>query len=253
MGVICLPADNPGPYTGAGNNTWLLDGREPTLIDAGTGRPSHLEAIAKALGGRSLIRVLVTHNHPDHASGAPALRERWPGVRVHKLCLDGEEQWLPLTDGQVIPAGDRSLQVIYTPGHAADHVCLWDPERREAYTGDMLIRSGSVLIPAGRGGNLRDYLQSLERLAALDPVRCLPGHGEVIDQPRDVIAKYIAHRHEREAQVLACLAEGLTEVDAIVGRLYVGLQEGLLNAARLTIQAHLDKIREDAAARERSQ
>jgi glyoxylase-like metal-dependent hydrolase (beta-lactamase superfamily II) len=240
-----LSADNPGPYTGEGNNTWLLDGAEPTLIDAGTGMPSHLEAVAGALDGRALARVLVTHGHSDHAAGVPALRQRWPGVEVYKLRLDGEDGWLPLADGQVVRAGDRQLVVVYTPGHAVDHVSFWDPDRREAFTGDMVIRPGSVLIPAGRGGNLRDYLRSLDRLAALDAVRLFPGHGPVIEAPAGVIAEYIEHRQVREEQVLGCLAAGVTDVDAIVARLYPIVKDDLRQAARLTVQAHLDKIRDD--------
>ena len=250
MTPLRLGADNPGPYTGDGNNTWLLDGEVPTLIDAGTGAPSHVEAVAAALGDRPLARVLVTHGHPDHASGVPALRQRWPGVEVCKLRLDGEDAFTPLADGQTWRAGDRALEVIYTPGHAADHVCFWDADRRDAYTGDMIVRPGSVLIPAGRGGSLRDYLRSLDRLAALAPLRCFPGHGPTIHDPQQVIAEYIAHRQARERQVLDCLARGVTDVDAIVNLLYVGLQDGLRQAARMTVQAHLDKIQEESGDKE---
>lgn len=245
---IRLSADNPGPYTGDGNNTWLLDGAEPTLIDAGTGVPSHLAALERALDGRPLARVLVTHNHSDHAKGVPALRERWPGLEVFKFCVDGEEgAWLPLRDGQRLRAGDASLVAIHTPGHAVDHLLFWDAAHRAAYTGDLVIRPGSVLIPAGRGGHLRDYLRSLERLSALSPRVLYPGHGPIIENPAAVIAEYVSHRHTREAQILACLAEGLTDVEGLVSRLYPLVPEGLLNAARMTVQAHLDKIREDRA------
>ena len=87
---LLIPADNPGPLTGRGNNTWLLDGDEPTLIDAGVGRPSHVDAVAAALRGRTLTRVLVTHGHVDHASGLPALRARWPDLEAWKWPMSGE-------------------------------------------------------------------------------------------------------------------------------------------------------------------
>jgi glyoxylase-like metal-dependent hydrolase (beta-lactamase superfamily II) len=210
--------------------------------------PSHAAAVAAALGGRPLARVLVTHGHPDHASGVPALRERWPGLEALKFPLpaDGADAgWRPLADGQIVRAGDRDLHVIHTPGHALDHVSFWDPDRREAYTGDMVIRPGSVLIPAGRGGSLRDYLRSLDRLAALDPIRLFPGHGPIIDNPHAVISAYRTHRRIREEQILACIGGDVTDVEAIVDRLYPDIADGLRQAARMTVQAHIDKLRED--------
>ncbi len=242
---LLIPADNPGPYTGKGNNTWFLDGDQPALIDAGTGVASHVSAVADALGGRPLVRVILTHGHSDHAAGVPALREHWPTAEVLKFCLEGESEWAPLVDGMFVQAGDRQLQALHTPGHAADHVCLWDRERGDLFAGDMVVRPGSVLIPAGRGGSLRDYLASLRRMAALPPARIYPGHGPIIDDPLDVIAEYLEHRQRREDQVLACLNEGVSDVDAIVSRLYVGLKEGLERAARMTVLAHLDKLREE--------
>ena len=243
---ILIPAHNPGPYTGDGNNTWLFtEGDAPTLVDAGTGVPAHLDAVAAALGGRPLHRVIVTHGHSDHASGVPAVRERWPAVEVLKFVLEDEHGWIPMVEGMRLTAGDRELRVIHTPGHAPDHVCLWDASRGELFAGDMVVRPGSVLIPAGRGGSLREYLASLRRMALLGPTRIYPGHGPVIDRPLEVIEEYIEHRRIRENQVLECLADGVTDVDAIVGRLYVGLREGLERAARMTVLAHLDKLREE--------
>ena len=93
-------AANPGPLTGRGNNTWLLDGDVPALVDAGVGAPEHVDELAGALGRRSLGRVLVTHGHPDHASGVPALRGRWPSIEAWKWPAAGDSGWLALTDGQ---------------------------------------------------------------------------------------------------------------------------------------------------------
>jgi len=232
-GPLLIQAGNPGAMTWSGNNTWLLDGVEPGLIDAGVGLPSHLEAIASALGGRPLSRVLVTHDHTDHSSGIPALRSRWPELDVR--------QWpTGLSDGQLIRAGDAVLTVVHTPGHAADHVCFWDEASRELYCGDMLVRGSTVMIPAGAGGGLRAYLASLERIAALAPVRVFPGHGPVIDDPLGLIAQYIEHRRLRHRQVAACLALGIHDADAIVTRVYPDLVPALRRAARATIEAHLE-------------
>lgn len=232
---LLLFADNPGPLTGSGNNTWLIDGAEPALIDAGVGAASHVEAIARALAGRALRHVLVTHGHPDHASGIPALCERWPAIVVGR--------WPGLSDGAIVRAGNTPLVVVHTPGHAPDHICFWDESRRDLYAGDMVVKGTTVMIPAGRGGNLRDYLASLERLAALEPGRIFPGHGPIIDAPVALIREYLEHRRMRESQVQACLDAGIEDVDAMVSRIYPELSAELRPAARLTIEAHLEKLR----------
>jgi len=217
------------------------------LIDAGTGAPGHLRALVTALGGRALHQLLVTHDHFDHASGRPALQQQWPGLRARKALRPGDQDqgWSPLVDGQLVAAGDRTLRVVATPGHADDHVCFWDAESRALYGGDMVVQSGSILIPAGRGGNLRHYLQSLERLIDLAPEVIYPGHGNVIDRGVDLMRHYIEHRLERERQILACLPETGPDPDAIVLRVYAGLAGSLRAAARLTVEAHLAKLRED--------
>jgi hydroxyacylglutathione hydrolase len=230
-----------------GNNTWLIDGREPTLIDAGVGAAAHLEAIAQALDGRPLARVLITHGHADHASGVPALRARWPALQVARW-RDAPavvRTDVRLSDGDRVAAGDAMLVAVHTPGHAPDHLVFWNDEDRVAFTGDLLLAGTTVMIPAGRGGNLRDYLASLARLAMLQPRRVYPGHGPVIDRPAELIAAYQAHRAMRERQVVECLQQGAQTVDEIVARIYPDVPAGVLGAARMTVEAHLMKLRDE--------
>jgi glyoxylase-like metal-dependent hydrolase (beta-lactamase superfamily II) len=128
-----------------------------------------------------------------------------------------------------------------------DHVCLLDEAARHP-TPAMLTHGTTVVIPAGRR-KPGSYLASLARLKALDPARVLPGHGPIIDRPIDLIDQYIEHRRLRDAQVRACLAEGISDPDAIVAQIYPELSEGLRPAARATVIAHLEKIDEDDRAR----
>lgn len=242
---IRLPAHNPGLMTGPGNNTWLLDGAEPTLVDAGVGHPDHLDDIARHLEGRALARVIVTHAHGDHIGGVPALRARWPTLDVCRF-VDGDHTGIhPLRDGQSIRAGDIDLRVVHTPGHAPDHICLFDMPRGFLYAGDMILAGTTVVIPAARGGDLRAYLDSLATLAALHATRIYPGHGEVIDDPNAAIEAYLLHRRRREKQILGYIAKGLTTAEAIVDRAYPHLPDAMKPAARDTVEAHLRKLRDE--------
>lgn len=238
-----IPARNPGTLTGPGNNTWLIDGARPALIDAGVGHPEHVDELARHLAGRPLALVLVTHGHPDHASGVPALRRRWPSVAVHKWPSADAPDLEPLHDGEQVSVGDLQLKVIYTPGHAVDHVCFWEPQSRGLFCGDMMTATTTIMVPpAARGGSLSDYLASLERLSTLEPQVAWPGHGPVIGDPVGRIAEYLAHRAERERQVLACLDQGVTDLDGIVARVYAETPRDLWPAARLTVEALLEKL-----------
>jgi glyoxylase-like metal-dependent hydrolase (beta-lactamase superfamily II) len=247
---ITLDACNPGPMTGAGNHTFLLvAGSEAVLIDAGVGHPDHLGAIDRALTdcAASLKTVVVTHNHPDHASGVPAVATVHPGAVFAKYpwpddAPAGAIRWRALADLDEIRYGDDAVTVVYTPGHAPDHVALWHGPTRTMFTGDLVIAGSSVMIEASRGGNLMLYLRSLERILQLDPRRLLPAHGPVIDDPPSVVRGYIEHRRKRERQVVAALEAGHRTVEAIAESIYDGLEPRLMPAARENVRAHLDKL-----------
>ncbi|NOT43425.1 MAG: MBL fold metallo-hydrolase [Acidobacteria bacterium] len=254
---IALHACNPGPMTGDGNLTWLLAGRVPTLIDAGTGDARHMDSLSGALAGHALAQVLVTHAHVDHASGAPVIAARHPGARFMKLPWADRDHrwdvaWEALADGDRVPAGDATLQVVHTPGHAPDHVCFWHEESRTLFGGDLASRSISIYIPASRGGDLTAYLASLERVLALDPARIVPAHGPVIDHPRRLLRAYIAHRRDRERQVLDALRPAPATVEDVASRIYRRLDAAFLPAARETVLAHLLKLEREGRAAEAS-
>jgi glyoxylase-like metal-dependent hydrolase (beta-lactamase superfamily II) len=253
MEPIAVHAFNPGPMTGSGNWTWLIRGRVPTLIDAGTGEPRHLDAVDDALAGERLAQVLVTHAHVDHASGVVALAGRFPGIRFFKMPWterDGRwpAPWEPLADDQSIDAGDEALRVVHTPGHAPDHLCFWHERSRTLFSGDLAVKGTTVYIPPNLKGDLADYLASLERVRALRPARLLPGHGPVIDDPEEILLGYLEHRREREQQILSALREFDATPDALVPLIYRGLKENLFQVARETVLAHLLKLEREGRA-----
>ena len=251
---VAIHAFNPGPITGAGNWTWLIPGRVPTLVDAGTGDPRHLDALVRALEGATLEQVLVTHAHSDHAGGAPAIAERMPHTRFLKMPWPGRDAtwavpWAALADGETIAVGDTAVTAIHTPGHAPDHLCFWHPQSRTLFGGDLAVHGSTVWIPTSLGGDLTGYMASLERILALAPDRILPAHGPVIEEPQSLLRGYIAHRLEREQQVLDALRSGDSDPDAIVERIYRSVKERLLPLARESVLAQLFKLEREGRAR----
>lgn len=240
MVPLLLRANNASLWTGpTGNNTYLLTGRVPALVDAGVGDAAHLDAIEAALGGAPLARVLVTHGHADHVAGLPALAGRWPSMRVLRF---------PDLFTQRVDAGDAQLLAIHTPGHAPDHVCLFDEASGDLYCGDLVRAGGTIVIPASKGGNVREYLESLNRIRSMSPRRLLPAHGPAIDDPSSIIDEYIAHRAEREAQIVGVLRGGPRSPEEIVTAVYGPLPSALAAAAADSVLAHLLKLQEEGRA-----
>lgn len=253
---LSINARNPGPWTGAGNNTFALPGRVPTLIDAGVGDEAHLREVEAALAdGARLVRVIVTHAHSDHIAGVTALAARWPDASFAKMTWPDRDarwpvSWTPLRDTELVDAGDIQLRVIHTPGHAPDHLSLFDEESRTLFCGDLVVAGSTVVIPAGRGGDLAAYLQSLERVMALEPRLLLPAHGPAIEDPARVFREYLHHRRLREAQIVKLLGRGPTTTESLVAEIYRGLTPELHEAALGSVLAHLIKLRDEGRAAE---
>ncbi|MEP7116313.1 MAG: MBL fold metallo-hydrolase [Acidobacteriota bacterium] len=250
--MIPLHAGNPGPMTGAGNWTYLVPGPQAVLIDAGVGHAAHLDALFEHVPSGP-ADVLVTHIHPDHATGAAALAARAPGARFRKHLWperDGEVAvpWQPLREGDVVATGDGPLSVVHTPGHSPDHLAFVHMASGTAFTGDLLVLGSTVVIPATHGGVLADYLASLARLVALGIRRALPAHGPAIEDPVALIGEYVTHRRKREAQVLNALSATPVSVAAITARIYRWLDPVLLPQAQDSVLAQLVKLDADGLA-----
>ena len=223
-GVVRVRADNPSPMTLDGTNTYVVGG---WVIDPGPDDELHLTAVLEAAGG-SLDGIVLTHDHFDHAQGAPRLAAMGGGVEV-------------LHPG----AGDDTgpFEVVRSPGHSPDSVCLL--HGRVCFSGDTILGAGSVFVPAG-GGGLDAYLEALNRLRQLELDAICPGHGPIVWEPHERIVEYIEHRLERERKVLAAIEAGARTKDEILERAWddapIDTVPVLRTAAAATLDAHLEKL-----------
>ena len=242
--VTRVVAPNPGPYTGPGTNTWIVEaGPVVAVIDPGPDDDAHLAALNRRLSGKSVGVVLVTHSHPDHLP----LAERFAGPHHASV-----RRYPELADGDVVRVGNLSLTVLYTPGHSADHLCFLIPEDGAVFTGDLVLGRGSSMVTYPEG-NVADYLRSLERLADLQPRLLFPGHWDPVTNAAAKIQEYRGHRLEREAQVLAEVRRARGSAAELTRRVYGDLEEPLLRAAEMTMRAHLRKLVDDGLVRERQE
>lgn len=236
MRIERVLAPNPGPFTGPGTNTWLLaSAGELLIIDPGPVDAGHARAIARAVGEREPVGVMVTHTHEDHAPLAnPLAREFEVPTYGHAPGPDFEPD-LRLADGERVEVGEMTVEVVHTPGHSDDHLCFL--AGRALFTGDHIMGGSSVMVE-----RMAPYLASLERLRALELGSLYPGHGEVMDDPGGVIDWYLAHRLEREGQILDAVRGGARTLAEIVEVVYRDVDRLLHPLAARSVAAHVDKL-----------
>jgi glyoxylase-like metal-dependent hydrolase (beta-lactamase superfamily II) len=235
MRIDRVLANNPGPYTGPGTNTYVVGDDVVVVIDPGPVDADHRRAIEVVIGDRRPGGVLVTHTHPDHAPlanplarglGVPALGHR-PGPEFEPDVI--------LADGDSIGVAGIDLVAIHTPGHSDDHLCL--RLGSVLFTGDHIMGGSSVMVD-----DLTAYLVSLARLSELELTRLYPGHGPEIDSPAAVISWYIAHRLQREREILAAVGSGAGTVADVVAVVYHEVDAALHLLAARSVEAHLVKL-----------
>ena len=234
MRIERILANNPGPFTGPGTNTWLVEaGGEVIVIDPGPVDPGHMERIVEHVAAYTPVGVLVTHTHVDHAPLAnPMARELGVPAFGHSPGPEFDPD-LVLEEGSDLAIGPVRLEVLYTPGHAEDHLCFRVGD--VLFTGDHIMGGSSVMV-----GDMGKYLTSLAKLRGIGLTRLHPGHGEEMDDPDQVIDWYVAHRKQRHDEILEAIRSGATSRDAIVEVVYRDVDRALHPLAARSVQAHLE-------------
>jgi glyoxylase-like metal-dependent hydrolase (beta-lactamase superfamily II) len=263
--LVLFPARTPTLAPATHTNSYALGGRDVLLVEPATPYQDEQRAWlewARALvsQGRRLVAIVATHHHPDHVGGLEVLaKELGVPVWAHAETVARIPEEVRSLVTRRLAEGDEILlegprdetwKVLFTPGHAPGHVCLFEPRSRTAVVGDMVASVGTILIAPG-DGDMKRYLAELERLAQLDAFVALPAHGDPIDEPTTTFRRYVAHRLMREAKVLAAVeavggkrSEGASAVD-LVPTAYADTPAQLWPIAKLSLEAHLDKLVQD--------
>ncbi|MBA4256994.1 MAG: MBL fold metallo-hydrolase, partial [Polaromonas sp.] len=264
-----LTAPNPGVMTGPGTNSYLVG--DPTtghvVIDPGPDDPEHIERLWRAAGGH-IQAIVCTHSHPDHSPGAKRLQalcgtsapaEAPPpilGLASAATARPGSHfvpdrdtqngEQIRLTSQAPGAKNTHTLKVIHTPGHAANHLCLALLEDGLLFSGDHIL-NGSTTVIDPPDGNMADYLDSLDTLAAACAehgiTHILPAHGHVLGRAPQAIAELKAHRLKREAKVLAAM-QALPDgsMQDWVKLAYQDVPERLWPVAERSLLAHVQRI-----------
>ena len=257
-GVARITCENPGPMTGPGTNTYLVGDERVCVVDPGPDDAEHREAIRRAVDGRAVEAVLITHRHRDHCGGAEALARV---LEAPLLAVDATQLRRPLPDGlgvdrnvtadrhvgdgAAIDLGTVGATVIFTPGHGSDHICvaIEAPGGRSLLSGDHVMGwSTSVIAPPY--GHMGDYLASLRRLLDQPEVLFLPGHGAPITAPHAHMRAVLNHRLVREDIILEQVRKDRSEVSDIADAAYPGLDPQMRPAAMLSTLAHVEHLEE---------
>jgi len=257
---ICFPVRTPTKPPATHTNCYFITSPEEFLIvDPGSPYEDEQAALAGCAddlirnGWRSPREIILTHYHPDHIAGVNALNDflershqRRIPVAAHRSTAEPLKGQVEvdrfIEDNDLIEMEDMRLRALFTPGHAHGHLCLYDERTGALLSGDNIVGFGSVLIDP-TDGNMRDYLASLRRMRALPKLTVLfGGHGPPVANPYDKIDQYIAHRLEREANILKAVRAGASTPAEIVARVYTDVNPKALPMAERAVLAHLEKL-----------
>ncbi|MCU0890402.1 MAG: MBL fold metallo-hydrolase [Sandarakinorhabdus sp.] len=249
-----LLARNPSPFTFTGTGTFVVGqpGGTVAVIDPGPADPAHIRALIAALAGETVSHIVITHTHMDHSPAAPALKAATGALIVGcaplVLADDGpradagfDATYAPdhvLADGERIEGPGWTLTAVATPGHTSNHLCFALEQEKALFTGDHVM-GWSTTVVAPPDGDMAAYMASLEKLMARDDVIYHPTHGEPVTDPQRFVKHLLAHRRQRETQILRAIDEGLSTIPQMVAAMYAMVDKRLHPAAGRSVLAHL--------------
>lgn len=259
-GVRRLTAGNASPFTFHGTNTYLVGREALAVIDPGPDNDAHFEALLRAIAGRPVSHILVTHTHRDHSELVARLKERTGAIlvgegphrparplaigEINPLDAAADTDFQPdlrLRDGMTLAGDGWTLRAVETPGHAANHLAFSLEGEGILFSGDHVM-AWSTSIVAPPDGAMADYMRSLDRLLARDDRLYLPGHGGKLERPAKFVRGLKAHRKMRERAILERLSSGDRTIPEMVRAIYRETDPRLHGAAGLSVLAHLEDL-----------
>lgn len=258
--VLRVTANNPGPFTFHGTNSYVAGRRSVVVIDPGPPDEAHLEALLGAISGRDVSHILVTHTHVDHSplaarlkeiTGAPVLAEG-PHRPARPLAIGeinpldasadhGFEPDIKLAHGDLVEGGEFTFEAVYTPGHTANHMAFAIPSMGLLFSGDHVMAWATSIV-APPDGAMSDYMDSLDRLLARAETFYLPGHGGPVTKAHEFVRALRAHRKMRETAILTRVRSGDRTIKQIVSAIYKDTDPRLHGAAALSVLAHMEDL-----------
>jgi glyoxylase-like metal-dependent hydrolase (beta-lactamase superfamily II) len=259
-GIRRVLANNPSPFTFKGTVSYILGRGQVAIIDPGPDDPAHIDALLAAVRNETVTHIFVTHTHRDHSPATAAIKAA-TGATVmaegpHRLArplhvgearpLDASADMdfrpdVALADGTVVSGPGWTVEAVTTPGHTANHMAYAVKEAAALFCGDHVM-AWSTPIVAPPDGAMSDYMDSLRKLARRAETIYLPGHGGLVRDAPTFVQHYLRHRQAREASILHRLAKGAADIPTIVRAIYIGLDPRLVNAAGLSVLAHLEDL-----------
>lgn len=250
--IRLILAPNPSPFTFTGTQTFIIGKGDVAVIDPGPDLPRHVDSLLAGLGAERVAAILCTHTHRDHSPASRALKAA-TGARIvgcAPLAIQDEgpraddefdPDYVPdrvLADGEAVEGPGWTLEAVHTPGHTSNHLCFAFKEEQALFTGDHVM-GWSTTIVSPPDGDMGAYMASLARLLGREDRVYYPAHGPAVGKPHQLVRGLIAHRRQREGQIVRLLERGEGAIPRMVEQMYKGLDERLYPAAGRSVLAHL--------------
>ncbi len=266
-GVSRMTVNNPGGFTFYGTNSYIVGSDALAIIDPGPENEAHFAALVKAIAGRPVSHIFITHTHKDHsplamrlseATGAPILAEgpHRPSrpMRVgevnpleessdHDLRIDRL-----VADGEVIEGDGWAMEAVFTPGHCANHMCFALTGTGILFSADHVMAWATSIV-APPDGAMSDYMASLDKMLTRDDRIYFPGHGGPVKSPKTFVRGLKAHRKMRERAIIERLRAGDRTIPDLVASIYRDTDPKLHGAAALSVLAQLEGLVESGRAK----